>query len=61
MSIIKIVNVETGKEIERPMTQDELKDWQAGCEAAEKKQAMKKSALAKLAAIGLTEEEIAAL
>ena len=41
MTIIKIVNVTTGEEIERPMTADELKDWQAGCEASEKLQAIK--------------------
>ena len=61
MTIIKIVNVTTGEEIERPMTADELKDWQAGCEASEKLQAVKKSLTDKLAALGLTADEIASL
>ena len=61
MTIIKIVNVTTGEEIERPMTADELKDWQANCEASEKAQAVKKSLADKLAALGLTADEIASL
>ena len=61
MTTIKIINVETGEELERPMTADELKDWQAGCEASEKAQAVKKSLADKLAALGLTADEIAAL
>lgn len=61
MTTIKIINVETGEETERPMTVAELKDWKAGCEAEEKAQLLKKSLADKLAALGLTPEEIAIL
>lgn len=66
--IIKIVNVETGEEIERPMTAAEFKEYQASQELAaaqqaeiEAKEAARQSALEKLAALGLTEAEIQAL
>lgn len=68
MSIIKIVNAETGEEIEREMTFAELKEaeklaekWQQ--EEADKllKEQNKLSAENKLSALGLTEAEIAAL
>lgn len=66
--IIKIVNVETGEEIERPMTADEFKQYKAQQELAaaqqaeaEAREAARQSALEKLAALGLTEAEIQAL
>ena len=66
--IIKIVNVETGEELERPMTADEFKAYKLEQElsAAQKaeseaKEAARQSALEKLAALGLTEAEIQAL
>lgn len=61
-------NGETGEIIERELTAEELADLQAqNIEAAaqraiiEAKAAARQSALAKLAELGLTEEEIAAL
>lgn len=68
MSIVKVVNAETGEEIEREMTAAELKEaeklaqkWQQ--EEADKllKEQNKLSAENKLSALGLTEAEIAAL
>ena len=35
MTTIKIINVETGEEIERSMTKEELVDWQAGIDFQE--------------------------
>lgn len=61
MSVIKIVNTETGEEIERPMTAQELKEWEDGIAFSDKKRAVARSAREKLIALGLTEEEIAAL
>lgn len=65
---IKIVNVETGEETERPMTAAEFKQYQAQQELAaaqqaeaEAKEAARQSALEKLAALGLTEDEIKAI
>jgi len=66
------VNCSTGEVVERPLTQDELaqREADAAAQAAaehEKEvaevaaQAAKESANAKLAALGLTAEEIAAL
>ncbi len=66
------VNCETGEVIERPLTTEELAQLEADAAAyaaaeAERKaveaaaQAAKESAQAKLAALGLTAEEIAAL
>jgi hypothetical protein len=61
-------NAETGETIERSLTTEEIKDLeaiqaQAKAEKAEQtaKAEARTSALAKLAALGLTEEEIAAL
>lgn len=52
----------------RPMTDDELAAYEAACDSAEKAQneaaavkAARKSARAKLAALGLTDDEVAAL
>ena len=66
------VNCETGEVIERPLTTEELAQREVdaaayAAELAERKaieaaaQATKESAQAKLAALGLTAEEIAAL
>jgi hypothetical protein len=59
------VNVETGETIEREMTAQEIKNLQASQAQAQAEQdataAAKASAQAKLAALGLTAEEIAAL
>lgn len=60
-SIIKIVNVETGEEIEREMTADELAQREADAieaaaiNAAEVKAAADKAAL--LEKLGITEDE----
>lgn len=66
--IIKIHDLETGEEIERPMTAAEFKELQANRQEAlaiqaeaEAKAAARQSALEKLAALGLTEAEIHAL
>jgi DNA-binding NarL/FixJ family response regulator len=60
-----ILDVATGEVINRPFTEEEVTQFEAfQAEAAEAKQAIdstRNSALAKLAALGLTEEEIAAL
>ena len=71
-NIIKEYNCETGETIEREMTAEENKQFlddqvyltkklKAEKSEAENKAAAKASALAKLAALGLTEAEIAAL
>jgi len=64
----KIVNPQTGEETLRDYTDKEIADLEkrkievaTRLEAALLKQQARKSALAKLAALGLTEEEIAAL
>ena len=61
-------NFDTGESIERDLTAEELKRYQADKDevaieqqAAAKQQAAKQSAQAKLAALGLTADEIAAL
>ena len=66
--MIRIHNVETNEIINREMTADELADFNAKKELDEQKQAereakvaAKASALAKLAALGLTADEIASL
>lgn len=66
--IIKVVNVETGEEIERPMNDQEFKAYKAEQELskaqlaeAEAKEAARQSALEKLAALGLTQDEIKAI
>jgi DNA-binding NarL/FixJ family response regulator len=63
-----IVDAATGEVIERPLTEDEISDRQAmqvQAQAeqaeAEAKVAARESALAKLAALGLTADEVAAL
>jgi DNA-binding NarL/FixJ family response regulator len=65
---IMVVNVATGEVIERPITADELAQresdiavfdlWKSEQNA---KQTARESALAKLAALGLTADEVAAL
>jgi hypothetical protein len=66
------VNCETGEVIERPLTAEEIAQREADAAAAaaaeaereaaeEAKAAARASALAKLAALGLTEDEAAAL
>ena len=66
------VNCETGEVVERPLTAEEIAQREADAAAAaaaeaeritaeEAKAAAKASAIAKLAALGLTEEEAAAL
>lgn len=66
------VNCATGETVERPLTETEIVQREADAAAAaaaeaervaadEAKAAAKASALAKLAALGLTEEEAAAL
>jgi hypothetical protein len=62
------VNAETGEVIERPLTADEVadiaaskQDFDAKKAEADAKAAARESALAKLADLGLTAEEIAAL
>lgn len=66
--MIKIHNVITDEIIEREMNDEELKSYLATKEVTEtwssnldKKLENRQKALAKLAALGLTEEEIAAL
>ena len=65
---ILIVNAETGEQIERELTADEITEREVAQAESEARQAEAKakaeareSALAKLAELGLTEEEIAAL
>jgi hypothetical protein len=66
------VNCETGEQIERPMTEEELAahlerrtqakaEWEAHQAELAAKEQVKASAIAKLAALGLTEEEAKAL
>ena len=66
--IIKIVNATTGEEVEREMTEEELLEHEetlavqmAFVQAENQKQALRESANAKLAALGLSPEEIAAI
>jgi len=60
-----ILDVATGKVIEREFTSEEAIEYEAHQSAnlakEEASEAVRNSALAKLAALGLTEEEIAAL
>lgn len=63
-----LVNLETGEEIREEFTAEDYtnhKKWidevEAELEKEKKKEASRQSALAKLAALGLTEDEIAAL
>lgn len=64
----KIINVETGEETWRDYTPEEIAEAEKNeieakkiRDLAKEKNAKRQSALAKLAALGLTEEEIAAL
>ena len=66
--IIKIVNAETGEEVEREMNAQELAQYNAdAAEAAAKEKAKaqetaaKEAAQAKLAALGLTTDDLKAL
>jgi hypothetical protein len=66
--IALVINALTGEETARPMTIEELSERNQmqlkeaqGQTEKEAKDAARKSALAKLAALGLTEEEIGAL
>ena len=68
MATIKIHNAETGEVIERDMTADELAQWEADKAASEAKAqadaakaADKTAAQAKLAALGLTTDDLKAL
>jgi hypothetical protein len=72
MTTVIELNCETGEQIERPMTAEEIAQREADIEASaaqqaeteaeeQAKAAAKASALAKLEALGLTSEEIAAL
>ena len=62
---IKIVDVSNDSTIERQMTNKEFSDWEKLQSLQNKQQiieeSLKKSALDKLAALGLTPEEIAAI
>jgi hypothetical protein len=66
--IAQIVNAATGESIERPLTDAEIADLEIQKAEhaiqkteAEAKVAARESALAKLAALGLTADEVAAL
>jgi hypothetical protein len=68
MTIIKIHNVETGEIIERDMTAEELKQLELDRQSAAKYveaeneiKAKKEAAQGKLAALGLTAEDLQAL
>jgi hypothetical protein len=68
MTTIKIVNATTGEEIEREMNADELKqlnkdiaEAETQAEAEAQKAADKAAAEAKLAALGLTSDDLKAL
>jgi hypothetical protein len=63
--MIKIVDAQTGEEIERPMTNSEFEAWDSGnTNYAQKQQeaaSKKATAEAKLAALGLTTDDLKAL
>jgi ABC-type nitrate/sulfonate/bicarbonate transport system ATPase subunit len=68
MTLIKLHNAETGEVIEREMDSEELAQWQsvqdkvmARLKAEADKAAAKAAAEAKLAAIGLTADDLKAL
>ena len=68
MTTIKLVNAETGEEIERSMDAKELAQWNADKaefaakqKATENAEAAKEAAQAKLAALGLTADDLKAL
>jgi hypothetical protein len=65
---IRIHDLQTGEILDRPMTNDEFAIWQTEQAKAQARQAeadakvaARESALAKLAALGLTADEVAAL
>lgn len=65
---IKLVNAETGEEIIRDMNAEELAQWQADkddaqakADAKEEAENAKNAAQAKLAALGLTADDLKAL
>ena len=65
---VKIVNAETGEEVIRDMNAGELAQWQADkdneqakADAKEKAENAKNAAQAKLAALGLTADDLKAL
>jgi DNA-binding NarL/FixJ family response regulator len=66
--IVTEINAETGEVIQREFTEEEVKEYEAMQKAYKAEQAeieskvkARQSALAKLAELGLTEEEIASL
>jgi hypothetical protein len=66
--LIKIVNAQTGEEIERPMNENELAQFeldkieaQIKAQTAIEAEAKRQTALAKLAALGLEEDDLKAL
>jgi hypothetical protein len=63
--MIKIVDAQTGEEIERPMTDAEFQAWDLGNKTYEQKQqeaaANKAAAEAKLEALGLSVDDLKAL
>ncbi len=68
IQIIKIIDIEAGTEIEREMTAEEIADFELGTKAkadrdAENaaKESAKEAAQAKLAALGLTDEDLIAM
>lgn len=68
MPTIKIHNVEIDEIIEREMNGEELNQWEtdknkvkAEAQAQEESQAKREAALAKLAALGLEEDDLKAL
>jgi DNA-binding NarL/FixJ family response regulator len=68
MEYIKYTRQENGEMLAEPMTDKEIKSLELGIKIYKEQEAIRKqkeknrqSALAKLAALGLTEEEIAAL
>ena len=67
-NLVKIHNAETGEVIERQMTKDELVQWQLDQEKEKERleaiaiaDAKKAAAEAKLAALGLTADDLKAL
>lgn len=61
MSDVKEINLETGEEIIREYTQDEIAQANADEQAAENERAAKEGALAKLEKLGLSVSDLEAL
>jgi len=66
--LIQIHNAETNEIVQREMTDKEyeeylenIKGWEENKKVREEKEVIRQSALSKLVALGLTEDEIAAL